>query len=54
MIENEVLLTSCKRSEPSPLTPPENESQGNVHDAKLNCLCYKIIVLIVLMKRRVV
>jgi len=35
VIRNEVLPTSCENSEPSPITPPENESQGNAHDAKL-------------------
>jgi hypothetical protein len=35
VIENEVLPTSCENSEPSPITPPKNKSQGNAHDAKL-------------------
>jgi len=35
VIENEVLPTSCENLEPSPITPLENESQGNAHDAKL-------------------
>jgi len=35
VIENEVLQTSCENSEPSPITPAENESQGNANDGKL-------------------
>ena len=34
-IENEVLTASCENSEPSPITPADNESKGNAHDAKL-------------------
>jgi hypothetical protein len=33
MIENEVLPTSCENSEPSPITPLENEIQSNANDA---------------------
>ena len=29
VVENEMLLTLCENSERSPITPPENESQGN-------------------------
>ena len=35
MTENEVLTTSCEKSEPSPITPAEHESKGNAHNAKL-------------------
>ena len=35
MTENEVLTTSCEKSEPSPITPAKHESKGNAHDVKL-------------------
>ena len=35
MIENEILIASCENSKPSTITPAEQESKGNAHDAKL-------------------
>jgi hypothetical protein len=33
--ESEMLTASCENLEPSPTTPAENESKGNLYDAKL-------------------
>ena len=33
--KKEMLIASCENSEPSTITPAENESKGNAHDAKL-------------------
>jgi hypothetical protein len=33
--ESEMLTASCENLEPSPTTPTENESKGNLYDAKL-------------------